>query len=872
MPFPYVFTFYSYKGGVGRSLAVMNVAYTLAGWGRHVLLVDMDLEAPGISGFLQRNKELAEPESAHPKDILTLLGEAIRTVRNSGSPDEIEHSLPPLSNYIRAVAEDKLAALRPQLGLLGRLDVLGTDLSRDYLARLAQLDLQDLPQHQLIALSRLLHQYFKAQVFPHRPLGVEEFEPPIQTPYDYILVDSRTGITEIGGLCVGPLADRLVVITGLNDQNVTGTSDFLKEAGIQPKSRSAKNLPWDDADTVSGAGADSPSLGPKPTIVVASPVPAGEIAYKRQRLSELESRLGIRPVSLSYHPQMALMESVFVRDYQEEYLAQEYERLATRVMAQVADDPQRLASEALALWNEKKEPARAITSALRVASNVRELGAPLLDLFWQIGPESGASDIPEMRQLHAVLSRNAATRLGALNNWGNALHALARTKAGEEADRLFAEAGSKYAEALRLKPDDHEVLSNWSAALSDQAATKAGEEADRLFSEAYEKYAEALRLKPDLHEALNNWGTALLEQAKTKPGEEADRLFSEAYEKYAEALRLKPDLHEALNNWGTALLEQAKTKPGEEAGRLFAEAGGKYAEALRLKPDFHEALNNWGNALSGVAKTKSGEEANRLFAEAGKKYAEALRLKPDFHEALNNWGNALFDQAKTKAGEEADQLFAEAGQKYVEALRSKPDYHAALYNWGNALSDQARTKAGEEADRLFAEAGKKYAETLRLKPDYHEALNNWGNALSDQAKTKAGEEAGQLFAEAGKKYAEALRLKPDLHEALNNWGSALLQQARSNTGQEANRLFERAREVLLRAAQIKPDELYNLACLASLQSEMEECRELLFHCLRAGTLPDVTHLATDADLTAVRDLAWFQDLLRDARSRESATV
>jgi cellulose biosynthesis protein BcsQ len=78
MPFPYVFTFYSYKGGVGRSLAVMNVAYTLAGWGRHVLMVDMDLEAPGISSFLQRTNELAEADSAHPKDIVTLLGEAAR--------------------------------------------------------------------------------------------------------------------------------------------------------------------------------------------------------------------------------------------------------------------------------------------------------------------------------------------------------------------------------------------------------------------------------------------------------------------------------------------------------------------------------------------------------------------------------------------------------------------------------------------------------------------------------------------------------------------------------------------------------------------------------------------------------------------------
>src|ERR1022692_2853402 len=539
MPFPYIFTFYSYKGGVGRSLAVMNVAYTLAGWGRHVLIVDMDLEAPGISGFLQRSNELAEPDSAHPKDILTLLGEAARAMRNGGTADEMAHSLPPLSNYIRAVAEEKLAALRPKLGLLGRLDVLGTDVSRDYNARLAQLALQDLPQDRLIALSRLLHQYLKAQVFPHRPPGVETFEPPIQTPYDYVLVDSRTGITEIGGLCVGPLADRLVVITGLNDQNVNGTLRFLEEAGLQPKSRSEKAPPWDDADTVSVGVADSPSLGPKPTILVASPVPAGEIAYKRQRLSELENLLGIRPVSLSYHPQMALMESVFVRDYPEEYLALEYKGLATRVMAQVSDDPQSLASEAGVLWNEKKEPANAIARALRLASHVPELGASLLGLFSQRSPESGIS---EMRQLYAVLSRTAARPL-ALNNWGAALSGLARAKTGAEADRLFAEAGSKYAEAFRLKPDYHEALYNWGAALSDQATTKAGEEADRLYVEASSKYAEALRLKPDYHEALNNWGVALADQATTKAGEEADRLFAEAGSKCAEALRLKPDYH-----------------------------------------------------------------------------------------------------------------------------------------------------------------------------------------------------------------------------------------------------------------------------------------------------------------------------------------
>ena len=76
------------------------------------------------------------------------------------------------------------------------------------------------------------------------------------------------------------------------------------------------------------------------------------------------------------------------------------------------------------------------------------------------------------------------------------------------------------------KPDRHETLYNWGNALSDQAKTKSGAEADRLFAQAGEKYAEVLRIKPDKHEALYNWGNALAAQAKTKSGAEADRLFA----------------------------------------------------------------------------------------------------------------------------------------------------------------------------------------------------------------------------------------------------------------------------------------------------------------------------------------------------------
>ena len=46
-----VYTFYSYKGGVGRSMALANAGALLAKSGQRVLMVDWDLEAPGLERF-----------------------------------------------------------------------------------------------------------------------------------------------------------------------------------------------------------------------------------------------------------------------------------------------------------------------------------------------------------------------------------------------------------------------------------------------------------------------------------------------------------------------------------------------------------------------------------------------------------------------------------------------------------------------------------------------------------------------------------------------------------------------------------------------------------------------------------------------------
>ena len=42
-----IITFYSYKGGTGRTMALANVAWILASSEKRVLCVDWDLESPG---------------------------------------------------------------------------------------------------------------------------------------------------------------------------------------------------------------------------------------------------------------------------------------------------------------------------------------------------------------------------------------------------------------------------------------------------------------------------------------------------------------------------------------------------------------------------------------------------------------------------------------------------------------------------------------------------------------------------------------------------------------------------------------------------------------------------------------------------------
>ncbi|WP_236794613.1 KGGVGR-motif variant AAA ATPase [Amycolatopsis sp. GM8] len=177
-----VVTFYSYKGGVGRSFTTANIAVLLARWGYRVLCLDWDLEAPGLHEYF-RPLLGAEPAAGVVDLVDDFLAGRVRPAAHA-------------ARLTGAGALDLIAA--------GRAD------SR-YVGRVQEIDWE-----------RLYERGFGEYL--------EECREQWITDYDFVLLDSRTGVSDIGSICTAHLPDRLVVLYTANLQSVRGAVDIARRA------------------------------------------------------------------------------------------------------------------------------------------------------------------------------------------------------------------------------------------------------------------------------------------------------------------------------------------------------------------------------------------------------------------------------------------------------------------------------------------------------------------------------------------------------------------------------------------------------------------------------------------------------------------
>ena len=432
-----ILAFYSFKGGVGRSMAVLNLAYSLAAKGRHVLVLDMDLEAPGLSGFLHRGKEI---ECFARFDMVDL----VKWASSVKLPIDLS-DYPPLTDFAVDVPPERVVLGHGNPSEAGRLDIIPVEEERDYYGRLAALDLGKYDQEDLVRTGSVLRDWLKSL---HFRIEVPDYYGPNSeriASYDYVLVDSRTGITETGGLCIGPLSDQLVVLTALNDQNIQGTRKFLEEVGI------LRN-PGASPESSGEPGSEPES---KPCLIVASLVPAGEIELKQARLECLGEELRKPFVKLSYHPQLALKESIFTRDFRDEYLAREYEALLLQIQEMTSDSLKKISPGVLLDESQTPEQLREVVGQILRSPRVTRL-APLL--YYPLSRTDFAKAAQDTdfifwdRVCRVLAQSEDPLRWNVMQRWGNLLSewSLRSTDQGLASAR-FENAISRFAEALQLK-------------------------------------------------------------------------------------------------------------------------------------------------------------------------------------------------------------------------------------------------------------------------------------------------------------------------------------------------------------------------------------------------------------------------------------
>lgn len=192
--------FYSYKGGVGRTLALANCARVLAAGGKQVLLMDFDLEAPGLQHF-----EVFRPKKAKEDTALSGFSEYLEECLKNGPPSA-------LTSYIHESQGHKVDKGKIWLMPAGRHEEPG------YLSFLNGKSWSDF--YSLQEGYKILEN-LRGQI-------VEEYRP------DYVLMDARTGLSEIGGIATHQLADIVVLVFNLNAQNLAGALRVFKSLQTAP--------------------------------------------------------------------------------------------------------------------------------------------------------------------------------------------------------------------------------------------------------------------------------------------------------------------------------------------------------------------------------------------------------------------------------------------------------------------------------------------------------------------------------------------------------------------------------------------------------------------------------------------------------------
>ena len=209
-----IVTFYSYKGGTGRSMGLANVAWLMALSGFKVLVIDWDLEAPGLHRYFRPFLE--------DQDLSASDGLIDFVIHFAEAASEQTGDAPPADWY------------KPYSNLLRYAIQLDYDFPGDGTLDFIPAGRQN-PAY-AVRVNSFNWKHFYEKLNGERVL--EEARRIMREEYDYVLIDSRTGVSDTAGICTVQMPDDLVVCFTLNLQSVLGASaaaaSVVEQRRLQP--------------------------------------------------------------------------------------------------------------------------------------------------------------------------------------------------------------------------------------------------------------------------------------------------------------------------------------------------------------------------------------------------------------------------------------------------------------------------------------------------------------------------------------------------------------------------------------------------------------------------------------------------------------
>src|ERR1043165_3106238 len=652
-------TFYSYKGGVGRSMGLANVAALLTKWRRNVLVVDWDLDAPGIEAYFKA----VDPSISERRKVTPGVIDLVKAFE-AGQPLDWH---------------DCLLSVRPfDEGEELKIISAGRD-DAEYTSRAQCTKWDDL--------------------FEAKGLGlyIEELRNSWKNEFDFVLVDSRTGITDIGGVCTIHLPDHLLGWFTTNRTSMDGVKHVVERAGIsqdelpvdrnpllflpvpsRDESRTefkladdwkeliveefgdfykkwlpAKTAPLDVVEKVRIPYIPYWSFGERLPVVEEGTADSQSIGWAYETLSRLVF-FRFEWLDIDKDP-----------EHSEDYLSRAVEVDRPRFGPEYADILYKKASDL------EKEEQKQITESIKLAREAIEIWQELLDLDFSFYG-------PKVARAKSFLS----DRLGADNDLPSSISEL------EEALNIFRR-------LYEIKPTDFEErysssLTTFWKRILDSGDVERAVEALRMAIEDQRRLSisNPTAIDPDLADGLSNLSNLLIEDNRFS---EPLRYAQEAVDVYrglvqVNRARYEADLASSYSILSECLSSVDKIKEaltaGNEAVRIFRVLASK--DPKRYERDLASSLNALLDSISqsnideAPDLTKIVREAIGVFRNLAQK--DPSRYEPELAKNLSVLPDLMLQKSDLESAEiqEAFKMQEEA----VEIFRhhDEPELARSLIN------------------------------------------------------------------------------------------------------------------------------------------------------------------------------------------------